>query len=101
MNVPRNAKPPRRPASSARGRLAGPGAVADDADTALAQCAVELGDAQGAAGMFLQVLQRTGERHIEVRRSILGGRRWVGRTRMVVQLTLQQERYFGVPGVLT
>lgn len=42
------------------------GSVLDDVDAALARCTLNLGDGPGAANMYMQVLQKTGEKHLEV-----------------------------------
>lgn len=42
------------------------GSVLDDVEAALARCTLNLGDGPGAANMYMQVLQRTGEKHLEV-----------------------------------
>lgn len=42
------------------------GSVLDDVDAALARCALNLGDGPAAANMYMQVLQKTGEKHLEV-----------------------------------
>ncbi|CAM9217091.1 unnamed protein product, partial [Ectocarpus sp. 4 AP-2014] len=48
-----------------RARTAGQGGLVDDADAALAFCRFKMGDAPGAGNMYMEVLQRTGEKHIE------------------------------------
>ena len=42
------------------------GSVLDDTDAALARCSLNLGDGPAAANMYMQVLQRTGEKHLGV-----------------------------------
>ncbi|CAM9751471.1 unnamed protein product, partial [Ectocarpus fasciculatus] len=48
-----------------RARTAGTGGLVDDADAGLAFCRFKMGDAPGAGNMYMEVLQRTGEKHIE------------------------------------
>ena len=38
----------------------------DEADAALALCRFSMGDAPGAGEMYMEVLQRTGEKHVQV-----------------------------------
>ncbi|CAM9706004.1 unnamed protein product [Scytosiphon promiscuus] len=47
-----------------RARTAGRGSLVDDADAALAYCRFKMGDAPGAGEMYMEVLGRTGEKHL-------------------------------------
>ncbi|CAM9838728.1 unnamed protein product, partial [Hapterophycus canaliculatus] len=46
-------------------RTAGRGGLVDDADAALAFCRFRMGDAPGAGEMYMEVLGRTNEKHLE------------------------------------
>eukprot|EP00903_Cladosiphon_okamuranus_P013727 g12780.t1 len=48
-----------------RARTAGQGSLVDEADAALALCRFSMGDAPGAGEMYMEVLQRTGEKHVQ------------------------------------
>lgn len=52
---------------SSESRTAGQGSLVDEADAALALCRFSMGDAPGAGEMYMEVLQRTGEKHVQVR----------------------------------
>ena len=45
--------------------------ILNDVDVSLAHCAKETGDAPGAAALYMSVLERTEEKHVEVRYRIL------------------------------
>lgn len=51
---------------SSGSRTAGQGSLVDEADAALAFCRFSMGDAPGAGEMYMEVLQRTAEKHVKV-----------------------------------